>query len=175
MYFKETSTFAKILALISVSALSLWIGTYLSKLFTIYYLFEGPELILRNYVKQQNLDAVLRILLPLHTLQIITYLLFIFTFILFIIFSKVSIKYNGWLFIIIMIVLVTLPFEIYLMTIDLKFIQSIMSNTFNADQLIDLLRKRITVLGSYPLVALFSYISIYYFIVFQPFTKIIKK
>ncbi len=175
MYFKETSTFAKILALISLVALSLWIGTYLSKLLTIYYLFEGPELILRNYINEQNLDAFLRILLPLHSLQITTYLIFILTFILFIIFSKISIKYNGWLFIIIMIVLVTLPFEIYLMTIDLKFVQAILSNNFNSEQLIVLLRERIKVLSSYPLVALFSYISIYYFIIIQPFTKIIIK
>jgi hypothetical protein len=175
MYFKETSVFAKILALISLIALSIWLGTYFAKLLTVYYVFEGPELILRDYINQQNMDALVRILLPLHSLQLISYIVFVVIFIMFLLVSKISIKYNGWLFIIIMIILVTLPFEIYLMIIDYKFVQSIMSNNFNPTQLIELLRERIKVLSSYPLVALFSYISIFYFIVFQPFTKINKK
>lgn len=171
MTIKELPTLAKIIALISLVALSVLLGSYVTKLFTVYYLFEGPDLVLRNYIDPSHLDTTLKVLFPVHLIQFIAYVITILGLILFVITSKLSIKYNGWLFIIILLFLVTLPFEVYLMTIDYKFIVAAMSDKINSAELLELLRDRIKELSSYPLVALFSYISIYYFIIFQPLTK----
>jgi hypothetical protein len=75
------------------------------------------------------------------------------------------------LFIIAIIVLITLPFEVYLMTIDYKMIFQLNYDTYNTSDIVGLFVRRIKVLGSFPLIEIFSYLSFYYFLLFRPLTK----
>lgn len=171
---KTITTTSKIFAFISLSTCAIWIGSYLVRLFSIYQLFESPDLTLKNYITEQNINGVLFSFLPVILTPFVSFILMIIAFLLFVITSKISLRENGWLFIIFIAVLITLPFEIYLMTIDYKIILMLNSSTFDASQIIILLRKRITALSSFPILVLFTYLSFFYFIVFKPLTKSIK-
>lgn len=168
---KNISTLSKILAVLSLIATSIWIGSYLSRLFIVYQFFEGPDLILKNYINENNIDGILFSLLPVIVVHFISFVVMIMTTILFYLTSKLSLKFNGWLFIILIAVLILLPFEIYLMLIDYNVMLALNSGVFDSTQIITMLRDRITDLSSFSIVALLTYSSFYYFIVFQPLTK----
>jgi hypothetical protein len=57
------------------------------------------------------------------------------------------------------------------MIIDYKVIMMLYSSSFDSNTVINLLRDRIKDLSSYSIVAILTYLSFYYFIVFQPLTK----
>jgi hypothetical protein len=60
------------------------------------------------------------------------------------------------------------------MMIDYKIITALYSNTFDSGYIIELLRDRIKDLSSFSLVAVFTYLSFFFFLVFQPLTKVIE-
>jgi len=168
---KNLSALSKYIALISIISISIWVGSYLTRLFLIYQLFEGPDLILRPYINDENITGILTTILPVIVVHFISYIIFVITSLLFVITSKVNFRNNGWLFIMAVITLILTPFEAYLMTIDYKVITSLTSNIFDSKLILSLLIERIKVLGSFPIVAMLSYISFFYFIIFQPLTK----
>lgn len=57
------------------------------------------------------------------------------------------------------------------MLIDYKVILLLYSGSFDSNQVIVLLKDRIKDLSSFPIVAILTFISFYYFIVFKPLTK----
>jgi hypothetical protein len=168
---KNTSTISKILAVLSLMSAAIWVGSYLSRLFIVYQFFEGPDLILKTYINENNIDGILFSLLPAIAVHFISFVVMIITTILFYVTSKLSLRFNGWLFIILIAVLILLPFEIYLMLIDYKVMLALNSGTIDSAQIVAMLRDRITSLSSFSIVALLTYLSFYYFIVFQPLTK----
>jgi hypothetical protein len=168
---KNTSTISKIFAVLSLISAAIWVGSYLSRLFLVYQFFEGPDLILKAYINKNNIDGILFSLLPVIAVHLISFVVMIITTILFYITSKLSLRFNGWLFIILIAVLILLPFEIYLMLIDYKVMLALNSDTIDSTQIIAMLRDRITSLSSFSIVEIFTYMSFYYFIVFQPLTK----
>ena len=111
---KDLKTFPKILLFFVVLSGALWLGGYFTRLVISYQIFEGTDFTLRNYINDQNIAGILRSFEPAVLTTLVLYLIFIISYILFIITSKVSLKANGWLFIITIIILLTLPFEIYL-------------------------------------------------------------
>ena len=168
---KTLNKTSKIFAYLAVLTCSLWIGAYLSRLFLSYQLFEVQDLSLKPYITSSNLAGILITMLPSITTTFVVYICFIFSFALFMIFSHIKFRDNGWLFIIAVIILITLPFEIYLMTIDYSIILQLNHGTFNTSEIVDLFVKRIKVLGSFPLIEVFCYMSFYYFLLFRPLTK----
>lgn len=168
---QKISTVSKVLAVLSLISASIWIGSYLSRLFLVYQIFEGPDLILKSYVNDANVEGILISIMPALVVHFVAFIFMIVTSILFIAISKLNLRNNGWLFIILVAILITLPFEIYLMIIDLKIILMLQSTSFDSNAILFLLRDRIKVLSSYSIVAILTYLSFYYFIVFQPLTK----
>ena len=162
---------SKIFAFLAVITCSLWIGAYLSRLFLSYQLFEAQDLSLKSYITSANLTGILTTMLPPITTTFVLYICFIISFALFIIVSHIQLRNNGWLFIIAVIILITLPFEIYLMTIDYSIILQLNHGIYNTSDIVDLFVKRIKVLGSFPLIEIFCYLSFYYFLLFRPLTK----
>lgn len=69
---------------------------------------------------------------------------------------------------ILLIILVTAPFEIYLMTIDLKTTLKVLAGNFQTDEILSLYIRRNKVLSSFPLIELFSYFSIIFLAVIKP-------
>lgn len=167
----KLSGLAKFFSFLSLTACAVWIGSYFTRLVLVYNIFEGTELQLQHYVNEQNINGILQSFLPAILTHFVTYIVFVITFLAFLFFSKINLKQNGWLFIILVIIIVTLPFEAYLMNIDYKTINLLMTNNFDGNQVINLLRERIKALSSFQIVILLSYISFFYFIIFQPLTK----
>jgi hypothetical protein len=161
---------SKIFLFLATLSGSLWMGTYFARLFVFYQLFEPKDFILKPVFNEQNLHAVLVELNPLIILTLVLYLIFIITYFLFIAISKISLKNNGWLFITTVIIVLTLPFELYLMSIDYKIISPVLSGNFNSLQVIQLIIERFKVLSSFPVIELFCYFSIVYFVLFKPLT-----
>ncbi|MCZ7611399.1 MAG: hypothetical protein M5U17_14730 [Ignavibacterium sp.] len=168
---KELPTLSKAFAVIALASISVWIGAYLTRQFLVYQIFEGPDLILKNYLNENNLSGVLTELLPSILIHFITFIIYIVSFFLFVITSRLKLRLNGWLFIILIATIIIIPFEAYLMLIDYKVIVLLNSGSFDSNQVIALLRDRIKDLSSFPIVAILTFISFYYFIVFKPLTK----
>jgi hypothetical protein len=167
---KELSRISKILMFLAFLCGSLWIGAYLTRLFLSYQLFEAKNLVLKSFVSQENLPGILFSMLPAITTTFILYIALIVTYTLFLITSRISLKKNGWLFIISLIIYLTMPMEVYLMTIDYSIIVQLNSGSFNSPAVLALITERIKVLSSFPLVEIFCYFSIVYFVLFQPLT-----
>jgi hypothetical protein len=168
---KNLKIFPKILLFFTVLSGALWIGSYFTRMLLSYQIFEGTNFSLRPYINDQNLAGILQSFEPAIISTFVLYIIFIVTYIIFIITSKISLKNNGWLFIITIIILLTMPFEIYLSTIDYKIINLINSVNFNPKQVLDLIVERFTVLGSFPVIELFCYGAIIYFLLFRPLKK----
>jgi len=162
---------SKIFLLLTTLSGSLWMGAYFARLIVFYQLFDPKELIIRPIFNEQNLHAVLIALNPLIILTLVLYLVFIITYFIFITISKISLKENGWLFIITVIIFITLPFELYLISFDYKIISSVLTGNFNPMEIIQLIIKRFKVLSNFPIIELFCYFSIIYFVLFKPLTK----
>jgi hypothetical protein len=167
---KNHSFFTKLFASFSLASGSIWIGAYLVKLFLIYQLFEPKDLVLKEKFLSSDLQNALFVMLPAFVTPFIVYIVFIFSLLMFLFVSRISLKQNGWLFISVIIILITLPFEFYLMLIDYKVISLLMMNTVNSETIINLMRERITILSSFPIIEILSYISILFLIIFKPLT-----
>lgn len=168
---KNISTLSKIFAVLALVSAAIWVGSYLSRLFLVYQLFEGTDLILKSYITNDNLSGILFSIMPSFVVHFISFIIMFLTTIIFYSISKISLRFNGWLFIILIAILITTPFEIYLMLIDYKVIMMLNNNSFDANEVINLLRNRIKDLSSYSIVAILTYLSFYYFIIFRPLSK----
>ena len=163
---------SKLFAFLTILFCSIWIGAYISRLFLSYQLFEAQDLSLKSYITPVNLTGILTTLLPAITTTFVSYICFIIAFGSFLLISQINLRNNGWLFIIVIITLITSPIETYLMTIDYNIILQLNSSNFNQTELIELFIRRIKVFGSFPLIEIFCYFSFYYFLLFRPLTKI---
>lgn len=168
---KNISIISKIFAVLSLISGAIWVGAYLSRLFLVYQLFEGPDLILKTYITHENVNGILFSILPSFVVHFVAFIVMLLSTLIFYISSKINLRYNGWLFIILIAIIITTPFEIYLMLIDYKVIMMLNSGSFDSNAVISLLRDRIKDLSSYSIVALLTYLSFYYFIIFQPLVK----
>lgn len=167
----KNSKVAKTFSYLAVLTGSLWSGAYLMRLFLFYWLFEPEDFILKSYINSDNISSLVYTLLPAITTTMVLYSTFIVFFVLFLVTTNLKFKENGWLFISTVVILITLPFEMYLISIDYNITEILLSSSYSPEIVINLIRKRFQVLGNFSLVELFSYFSLFYFILFQPFTK----
>lgn len=165
---KNISKLSKIFLFISVISAVIWVGSTVTRQLVTYQLFEGPELNFKNYVTDQNLGGIYQTILPAITTTFVAYTSFIICFISFIIFSKISLKLNGWLFIITVMVIILMPFEIYLMTIDYRMISLLNSGSFSSSIITDMIISRFRFFGSFTIIEVMCYLSFIYFILFKP-------
>ncbi|MBN1638774.1 MAG: hypothetical protein JW866_07395 [Ignavibacteriales bacterium] len=148
-----------------------WLGGYIARQILVYNIFDN-ELLLRDKFTLENLTSVFNSSYGILVLNAVSFISFLVFFILFLIFSKLNLRIEGWLFIITAIVLITAPFEIYLLLIDLKIITSVMSGTFDNSNILCLYKERITELSSFSLIEIFSYFGILFMYLFKPLRKI---
>ena len=153
----------------------IWLGSYITRLSLFYQLFQSGELVLKNFVTDQNLDGILIILITAVSINMIFYVSMIITFIIFLILSKISLKLNGWLFISTLLIFLTFPFELYLMHIDYEIVMTVWKNSFDSKEVLKLVVERFTILSSFPIVEILSYIAIIYLFLFQPLKAIKRK
>lgn len=165
---KNINTFSKIFLFIAIFSGSLWFGSYLSKMLIYYQLFE-PEMILKNYIKNENQEGIIITIVPAIAINIVMYYSMLISFLVFILFSKLNLRKNGWLFITTLIIIITAPFEIYLSIIDIKILLEVNNGIFSASEIIKNISDRIILLSGFPIIILLSFMAIIYFITFKPF------
>jgi hypothetical protein len=163
--------FSKFILFITCLSGSLWLGSYVTRLSTAYSLFEETDFILKPYYNNGNLSEVFITLLPVYTTTFISYIIFFLFFIIFLMISRISLKQNGWFFITTVLIIATFPFEAYLMTIDWKILSLIKSESFNPDDIVNLIKDRFNIFSSFPVIEIFSYFAIIFLIIFKPLTK----
>ncbi len=168
------SSVSKIFLTIVIASGALWLGSYTVKLFSIYNLFELDQsntLVLKSFLINLDLKPVIYEFLPVLSISLISYILFLVFSVLFLFSTKINLKQNGWLFISLMIILFCLPFEIYLSIKDYNIINMILNSSEDTASMIELMKSRITELSSYPIISLILHYSVIIFLVFKPLTK----
>ncbi|AFH49292.1 Hypothetical protein IALB_1584 [Ignavibacterium album JCM 16511] len=171
---QRLSLTSKIFLTIAITSGTLWLGSYSVKLFSIYNFFDlgqNNSLILKSALTNIDLKPVFFELLPVFTISLISYIVFIVFSAAFLFLSKISLKANGWLFISLMIVLICLPFEVILSLKDYKIINLIMSNSNNSPEMIEIIKSRISELSAFPIISIILHYSIFILLVFKPLTK----
>ena len=126
------------------------------------------DFLLKSYVNDKNLYGILYTISSSVTLTFILFIIFIVSFIIFLLTSKVSLKKEGWLFVSLLIIAVTAPFELYLMTIDYKIITKVFYSIFDEKEVLGLFIKRLKLISGFSLIEIFSYIAIIGLFIFQP-------
>jgi len=167
---KKKSNLSSVFGYIALTSGSLWFGAYVSRLLITYQMFEETEFVLNNYINSTNLPAIIQTTFPLVNLTFYSYILMIISFTLFLIFSKLKLKKNGWLLIVSLIIYLTLPFESLLLLIDYKLIVLFLNQQFNSEKVLVYIIERMSNLNSFPIILVFSYLAIPFFLVFKPFT-----
>jgi hypothetical protein len=167
---KKENKLASVFGYIALASGSIWFGAYISRLLTTYQMFEATELVLKSYITNANLPAIIQTTFPLVNLTFFSYLILIISFTLFVIFTNMKFKENGWLLIVSLIIYLTLPLESILLMVDYKLIVLFLNEQFASEDIMKLIIERITMLSSFPIILLLSYLSIPYFLVFKPFT-----
>ncbi|MBI1939539.1 MAG: hypothetical protein HYS25_15625 [Ignavibacteriales bacterium] len=162
---------SKIILFITITFFALWLGGYVLRQLVVYQFFEVENLELRAIYNPDNLTAVYFSLLPVFVSNLITYFVFLIFFIAFVATSKIKIKSEGWLLIIILLIAVTAPFEIYLLTFDYKIADNIYSADSSDLETLNLIKERMTALSSFSLIEVFSFISVLFLAIFRPLRK----
>lgn len=162
---------SKILLSLCLTSFLIWLGSYISRQLLVYQLFEPINLELKSLYNVQNLMGILETVLPILVINLISYPSFLVLFFFYIFSSKIKIKNEGWLFIILMIVIITAPFELYLTLLDYKIVSLLYAGTFDSNAVVELIRERIVVLSSFPMIEVFSYIAAIFIAVFKPLRK----
>lgn len=163
---------SKSVLFLMIVSFAVFTGSCLIKLLLINQFFDAETMGLKAIYANQNLKLTLESLLPVFSVTLIFYVSFLLFFILFLVLSKINLKINGWLFIVVITLLVTTPFEVYLIfKYDVKIISRLLSESFEQSYLIGLLKNRILELGPFPLILLFSNILIIFLVTFKPLQK----
>ncbi len=153
--------------LISISGL-FWFGGTLFRGVVSFRLFEPLSLIVRSELTAEAIEQTLLIIGLINLYVLPAYIIFIILYLIFLIYSDIKLKENGWFFISTLIIFLFLPMEIYLGTLDVKFTILVYTQDFSLNQGLSLLIQRISALSGLPAIALFSYFSIIYLIIFRP-------
>src|SRR3989339_260769 len=142
---KNNNLFLKIVQFLLVGSFIFWLGSYISRHLVVYQLFEPEGLVLRSVYDVENLKTVWITISPLIVSNIIAFPIFVVLYAIYLIVSKDSLKKEGWLFISTLIILVTAPFEIFLLLKDYKIISLIYSSVIDSNKVLELVRERITI------------------------------
>lgn len=158
----------KIFLFVFAASGAIWLGSYITRLSLFYQLFQVEEFALKKFVSDQNLSGIFQTLIAAVSINLIFYFMMLIAFIIFLVSANLSLKQNGWLFISLILILLTAPFEIYLMTIDYEIVTRVFGGNFDSKQILQLVIDRFTVLSSFPIVEILSYLTIIYLFAFQP-------
>lgn len=167
---KKSNKYSFAFGFIALTAGSIWFGSYISRLLITFQMFEETELVLKNYITDNNLFVIFQTIFPIVNLMFYSYLVMIISFTLFLIFSRLKFKQNGWLLIITLIIYLTFPFEFILLITDYKLILLFLHEQFGSEKILQFTIERISKLNGFPIIILLSYFTIPYFLIFKPFT-----
>lgn len=160
----------KIFIFLTAVSAAIWLGSYISRFSTFYNIFAGPELDIRADLNPEAIRGLFfGLLSPLST-SIFSYFAFLIFFYLSVIFSGMNIKRHGWLFISLVMVTLTAPFEIFLIwKYDIDMLFQIFSTEFKALDLVGFYIDRIKMFSFMPFVMVLTIITLFGLFIFRPF------
>lgn len=163
---------SKLFLVITFISYALWIGSYCAKNVIFFQFFDPETMALRSLYEKADFLSIFYTIFPVVTLNVITYVLFVLFFIAFVFTSKLKLRWNGWLFISLLVVILTMPVEIYLIAkYDWNFILDVNSMKIAADSAVEMIKQRVSKFGMYSFISIFSTLSIVLFFIFKPLTK----
>jgi len=148
-----------------------WMGSYFLRMTLSYQIFDETITSYKSYINGQNIRGILITLNPAVISTFVLFIVFIVFYFLFLFSSGLNLRKNGWLFIITILIMVTAPFEIYLMTIDYRIFSKVNVTAFNPVEVIPLVMQRLKEISSFPLIELLSYCAVIFLAVFKPLTR----
>ncbi|MHC1737221.1 MAG: hypothetical protein AB9882_04360 [Ignavibacteriaceae bacterium] len=171
---QRLSKTSKIILVLLILTTIVWLGNTISRMMFTYNIFENSQLTIKYFLTDTVLKGVLIIHQPLVSISIFSYFLMLLLFVLFIIFSKLKLRENGWLFISILLILLTAPFEIFLIFKDFSLFFTLYYTDYDINGVMEIIFKRYSVFGSFMIVEILVYFSIVSLFIFQPFIKSAK-
>lgn len=168
---KKENTFSKVILFLTISAFSLWLGSYVSRLFIFYEFILPVSFDIDLNFLSENFKVISTLLAPLMIINLIGYIIFLVLLISCLFVSKISLKNNGWLFISACLVFLLSPFEIYLYYYDFGIISKVLSNQITAGNLIEYVTLRAKEFGLFGVIHIFTSFFVILLQVFKPLVK----
>lgn len=171
-YMANKNNIEKIITFIMFLTFSIWLGSYTVRNLLVFQFFEPENLSLRSELKNYDLSPVFYVIYPVIVTNLISFLVFFLSYIIFLISTKIKFKENGWLLIITFLIFTTSPFELFLSMKDYEIIKVISENLErNSSQIIHLLKERMTIINSFSLIEIFVYMVIIALLIYKPLIK----
>ncbi len=161
----------KLLLFILILSTIFWLGGTIYRAIIAYTLFEPFSLIVKSDISYDILRQTLKLIGNINVYILISYPIVLVTFFLFLKSSKVILKKEGWLFMIMMILILFFPVESYLIYLDINFTYMVLFFDFDTNLALSLLIQRIAALGGLPLIGSLCYFTSIYFAIFQPLRR----
>ncbi|WKZ68012.1 MAG: hypothetical protein QY331_08605 [Melioribacteraceae bacterium] len=169
---ENQTKFSKLIIYLTCVFFTIFIGSYLVKIGMINQFFEAETMSIKPIFEGVELKGAFLTMLPVFSISVISFICFILFLLAYVVVSKINFRNEGWFFIITLLIIVTTPFELYLLLqYDINLIQKIFSNDINSIYLLEMLKQRIVALGPFPLIILFSYFIIIFLAIFKPLRK----
>lgn len=163
--------YAKISLFILIVSIIFWLGGSIYRAIIAYTLFEPFSLVVKSEITYDILRQTLKLIGNVNVYILISYPIVLLSFFLFLKFSKFNLKREGWLFMIMMIVILFLPIEVYLAYLDINFSLMVLFSNFDTNLALSLLIQRIAALGGLPVIGSLCYFTSIWIAIFQPLKK----
>jgi hypothetical protein len=161
----------KIYLFLLILASLFWLGGSIYRAIIAYTLFEPFSLIVKSQITYDILRQTLKLIGNINVYVLISYPIVLLTFVLFVRSTRVSLKKEGWLFMITMILVLFFPIEIYLSYLDINFTLMVLFSNFDTNLALSLLIQRISALGGLPAIGSLCYFTSIWLAIFQPLKK----
>lgn len=161
----------KIYLFLLILASLFWLGGSIYRAIIAYTLFEPFSLIVKSQITYDILRQTLKLIGNINVYVLISYPIVLLTFVLFVRSTRVSLKKEGWLFMITMILVLFFPIEIYLSYRDINFTLMVLFSNFDTNLALSLLIQRISALGGLPAIGSLCYFTSIWLAIFQPLKK----
>jgi len=161
----------KIYLFLLILASLFWLGGSIYRAIIAYTLFEPFSLIVKSQITYDILRQTLKLIGNINVYVLISYPIVLLTFVLFVRSTRVSLKKEGWLFMITMILVLFFPIEIYLSYLDINFTLMVLFSNFDTNLALSLLIQRISALGGLPAIGSLCYFTSIWLAIFQPLRK----
>lgn len=171
---KKLSKISKLLLFLSVFSGILWFGNYISHYALTYKMFEPGTLDYKTTFSNEQFKMIVEMINTTTGFKLVLYPIFILTALGFVITSKIDLKANVWLLIALLLVFLTMPFEVYLLTIDLRYVFDVYYNSYDLNNVLNLIKERLLTFNTFPFIQFICYAFAVGMLVFQPF-KMKKK
>jgi hypothetical protein len=149
----------KIYLFLLILASLFWLGGSIYRAIIAYTLFEPFSLIVKSQITYDILRQTLKLIGNINVYVLISYPIVLLTFVLFVRSTRVSLKKEGWLFMITMILVLFFPIEIYLSYRDINFTLMVLFSNFDTNLALSLLIQRISALGGLPAIGSLCYFT----------------